>query len=137
MSPHEKHIAYWLFGLGGLVAGMVTVGGITRLTRSGLSMTDWSIHGGLPPMTESEWISEFERYKQYPEWQQRKSMSMSEFKFIYFWEYGHRMMGRFIGITFILPFTYFSLRNQIPKKLYFRLAALFSLGGLQVVIALI
>ena len=68
--------------MGGLVATMVTVGGVTRLTKSGLSMTDWSITGSFPPITEKDWNVEFERYKTYPEWQQRKSMTMDEFKFM-------------------------------------------------------
>lgn len=69
-ESNNKQIAYWLLGMSGLVAGMVTVGGITRLTRSGLSMTDWKLTGTLPPITKAEWEIEFERYKQYPEWQQ-------------------------------------------------------------------
>ncbi|KAH8061595.1 cytochrome C oxidase assembly protein [Aureococcus anophagefferens] len=71
----DKPVGYWLLGCGGLVAGMVSVGGLTRLTRSGLSMTDWKIQGGLPPQTDDEWQREFERYKRFPEWQQRQSMT--------------------------------------------------------------
>eukprot|EP01038_Epipyxis_sp_PR26KG_P008279 gene8279-11207_t len=123
-----KPVAYWLFGMGGLVAGMVTVGGITRLTRSGLSMTDWKLQGSLPPLTQEHWQQEFERYKQYPEWQQRKNMTIEEFKYIYFWEYGHRMMGRVIGITFVIPATYFISRGMIPRAYYGRFGLLFSLG---------
>lgn len=126
-----KQVAYWLLGMGGLVAGMVSVGGITRLTRSGLSMTNWSPQGGLPPLTEEEWAEEFKIYKSSPEGQQRKSMKMSEFKYIYFWEYGHRMMGRFIGVAFAVPFTYFAVRGFIPRMLYPRLGLLFGLGGMQ------
>lgn len=118
--------------MSGLVAGMVTIGGITRLTRSGLSMTDWTLSGGLPPTTTALWEVEFERYKQYPEWQQRKSMTLDEFKFIYAWEYGHRMMGRFLGVAFVVPLTYFSVRGMVPRFLYPRLALLFGLGGTQV-----
>jgi cytochrome c oxidase assembly protein subunit 15 len=115
--------------MGGLVAGMVTVGGITRLTRSGLSMTDWKLQGSLPPMNLQEWEREFERYKKYPEWQQRKSMTLEEFKFIYFWEWGHRMMGRGIGVAFTLPLLYFLSRGMIPRSSLPRMALLFSLGG--------
>ena len=78
-----KAIGYWLLGMSGLVAGMVTIGGITRLTRSGLSMTDWKLQGTLPPMNHEEWMREFDRYKQFPEWQQRKNMTLDEFKFIF------------------------------------------------------
>mmetsp|Transcript_10960 Transcript_10960/g.11384 ORF Transcript_10960/g.11384 Transcript_10960/m.11384 type:complete len:462 (+) Transcript_10960:54-1439(+) len=127
----SKPVAYWLFGMCGLVAGMVTVGGVTRLTRSGLSMTDWKIQGSLPPMNDAEWQIEFERYKTFPEWQQRKSMTVDEFKTIYWWEYGHRMMGRSLGVAFILPFTYFSVKKMIPKHLYPRLYLLLGLGGAQ------
>ena len=132
-DPKEhKAIAYWLLGMSGLVAGMVTVGGITRLTRSGLSMTDWTLSGGLPPTTTALWEIEFERYKQFPEWQQRKSMTLDEFKFIYAWEYGHRMMGRFLGVAFTVPLLYFSARGMVPRSLYPRLGLLFGLGGTQV-----
>ena len=124
-----RPVGVWLLGMGGLVAGMVTVGGITRLTRSGLSMTDWKLQGSLPPMNLQEWEREFERYKKYPEWQQRKSMTLEEFKFIYFWEWGHRMMGRGIGVAFTLPLLYFLSRGMIPRSSLPRMALLFSLGG--------
>ena len=114
-----------------LVAGMVTVGGITRLTRSGLSMTDWKLQGSLPPMSEDQWQTEFDRYKNFPEWKQRQSMTLSDFKYIYFWEYGHRMMGRFIGLAYVGPMIYFSARGMIPSFLYPRLGLLFGLGGTQ------
>ncbi len=126
-----KQVGYWLVGMSGLVAGMVTVGGITRLTRSGLSMTDWKLQGTLPPMTKEEWEIEFERYKQFPEWQQRKNMTMDEFKWIFFWEYGHRMMGRSLGFAFAGPLVYFGARGMIPRHMYGRMALLFSLGGAQ------
>ena len=127
----EKSIAYWLLGMSGLVAAMVSVGGITRLTRSGLSMTDWSITGRLPPTTQERWEEEFEIYKQFPEYQQRKSMTLDEFKFIFWWEYGHRMMGRFLGVAFTGPMIYFVARKKIPRWLAPRLAGLFTLGGMQ------
>lgn len=124
-----RPLAYWLFGVSALVAGMVTVGGVTRLTRSGLSMTDWKLQGSLPPMNTEEWEREFARYKTFPEWQQRKSMTLEEFKYIYFWEYGHRMFGRVIGMAFVLPGLYFGLTGRIPKAYYPRMALLFGLGG--------
>ena len=83
------------------VAGMVAVGGITRLTRSGLSMTSWKLEGSRPPVSQAEWEAEFARYKTFPEWRQRQSMTLEEFKFIYYWEWGHRMLGRSLGILFI------------------------------------
>lgn len=111
---------------------MVTVGGITRLTRSGLSMTDWKVQGTLPPLNQQQWEVEFEKYKKFPEYQQRQSMTVDEFKFIYFWEYGHRMMGRGIGLAFVFPLAYFSYKRMIPASLYPRLGMLFGLGGAQV-----
>jgi len=126
-----KPVAYWLLGMGGLVAGMVTIGGITRLTKSGLSMTDWKVQASMPPMNQKEWEAEFDRYKTYPEFQQRQNMTLDEFKYIFFWEYGHRMMGRFLGVAFAVPAVYFAARGKIPRTLYPRLGVLFSLGGLQ------
>lgn len=114
-----------------MVAGTIAVGGITRLTRSGLSMTDWSIQGGMPPRTTEEWEAEFQRYKQFPEFNQRQTMTLEEFKFIYHWEYGHRMLGRFLGVAFGLPALYFIARGRINKSLYPRLGLLFTLGGAQ------
>ncbi len=127
-----KPVAYWLFGVSALVAGMITVGGITRLTRSGLSMVDWKIQGRLTPMTKEDWEKEFDNYKKYPEWQQRKSMTLNEFKYIFFWEYGHRMMGRFIGFAYTAPLVYFLARGKIPRRMYARVGTLFALGGAQV-----
>jgi len=128
---NTKPVAYWLLGMSGLVACMVTIGGVTRLTRSGLSMTDWKIQGSLPPINNKEWEIEFTRYKTFPEWQQRKSMTLDEFKFIYAWEYGHRMFGRFLGIAFAGPAIYFASKGMIPSNLYPRLGTLFALGGTQ------
>ena len=127
----DKPVGYWLLGCGGLVAGMVSVGGLTRLTRSGLSMTDWKIQGGLPPMTADEWQREFERYKRFPEWQQRQSMTVEDFKFIYFWEYGHRMLGRVVGVAFGVPLAYFWSRGRLTPWLKPRLLGLLGLGGTQ------
>lgn len=124
-------VARWLFGTAGAVAIMTTVGGVTRLTRSGLSMTDWKLQGSLPPISQQEWQEEFDRYKQFPEYQQRKSMTLDEFKYIYFWEYLHRMMGRTIGLIYGVPLVYFAARGVIPRHLYGKLAALLGLGGAQ------
>ena len=127
-------VGYWLFGVATMVAGTVTIGGLTRITRSGLSMTDWTIHGSLPPITTEEWQVEFKRYQTFPEWKQRQSMTLSEFKQIYYWEYGHRILGRIIGIAFVVPFSYFSYKKMIPKSMYPRLGLLFSLGTVTVLI---
>lgn len=130
--PSSRPVAYWLFGMSGLVAGMISIGGITRLTRSGLSMTDWKLQGSLPPMNLEEWTAEFDRYKKFPEYQQRQSMTLDEFKYIYFWEYSHRMMGRGLGVAFAIPAVYFGARGMIPRHLLPRIAGLFALGGTQV-----
>lgn len=130
-TSQNRPLAYWLLTMSGLVAGMVTVGGVTRLTRSGLSMTDWKLQGSMPPMNAAEWEKEFNRYKEFPEWQQRKSMTIEVFKYIYFWEWGHRMMGRSLGFAFAIPAMYFGIRGMIPTTLYPRLATLFGLGGAQ------
>ncbi|KAJ1445794.1 COX15/CtaA family [Pelagophyceae sp. CCMP2097] len=114
-----------------MVAGMVTVGGITRLTKSGLSMTDWKVQGTMPPTTLAQWTVEFERYKLFPEWQQRKSMTLEEFKFIFWWEYGHRMLGRCVGVAFVGPLIYFAARGRLTAQLKPRLALLLGLGASQ------
>ncbi|RHY29763.1 hypothetical protein DYB32_005916 [Aphanomyces invadans] len=128
----NRPIAWWLMGCAGMVGAMVAVGGATRLTRSGLSMVTWKPHGGLPPITDAEWAEEFELYKKFPEYQQRKSMTVDEFKQIYFWEYSHRMLGRTVGLAFAAPLAYFLIRKRIPKEMYGRLATLFGLGAVQV-----
>ena len=121
----------WILGTAFSVVGMIHVGGVTRLTQSGLSMTSWSPLGSLPPITEKEWETEFARYKTYPEWQQRKSMTVSDFKFIYGWEYGHRMLGRVVGLVFVLPWAYFSAKKMIPKGYQGRMVGLLAMGGTQ------
>jgi len=121
----------WLLGTSGVVACLVSVGGVTRLTKSGLSMVDWKPFGTLPPLNLEEWNKEFERYKQYPEWSQRQSMTLDEFKSIYWWEYGHRMMGRTVGLIFVGPGVYLFARNKIPQGYKKRLLGLLGLGSLQ------
>lgn len=131
-TPTElRPVGYWLLGCAGMVVTMVTVGGITRITRSGLSMTDWKPHGGLPPITHAEWQVEFDKYKTFPEYSQRHNMSLSEFKRIYYWEYSHRMLGRVLGLTFVLPATYFALTRTLPSPLKRRLGLLLGLGATQ------
>ena len=123
----------WLFTVAALVILMVVVGGITRLTESGLSITEWKpVSGTLPPMNEAAWQAEFDAYKQIPEYQQlNRGMTLGEFKTIFFWEYIHRLLGRLIGLAFALPLLWFALRRQIPRGYGWRLTALLALGGLQ------
>lgn len=126
-------IANWLYGVALLVFAMVVVGGITRLTESGLSITEWNVvTGTLPPLSELAWAAEFAKYQQIPEYiEVNVGMTLAEFKNIYFWEYIHRLLGRLVGLAFALPFAYFALRRAIPRGYGWRLTALFALGGLQ------
>lgn len=132
-SAHNPHAAVgeWILGTAGMVVAMIHVGGVTRMTQSGLSMTTWHPLGTLPPLTEQAWLAEFDRYKEFPEWQQRQSMTLRDFQFIYAWEYGHRMMGRAIGVAFAVPWLYFSVRHRIPAGYQARMAGLFCMGGAQ------
>lgn len=135
-SRQEQALPYvrgWLYLTAFLVFIMVIVGGATRLTDSGLSITEWQpLLGAIPPLTEADWLAAFEKYKLIPEYQVvNKGMSLDEFKFIYWWEWAHRFLGRFIGIVFLLPFLYFALTGSLTRKMWGRLAVLFVLGGLQ------
>lgn len=126
-------IRVWLYLICLLVFIMVIIGGVTRLTDSGLSITEWKpLLGAIPPLNEAHWLQEFEKYRQIPEYQlQNKGMSLTEFQFIYWWEWGHRFFGRLIGVVYLVPFIWFAVRRSIPKPLYPKLLALFVLGGLQ------
>ncbi|MQL86907.1 hypothetical protein Taro_019440 [Colocasia esculenta] len=129
-SAARKKVGIWLFGCSAWVFSLVVLGGITRLTRSGLSMTDWKFTGRLPPLSEDEWKLEFEKYQQSPEYKRvNRGMSVEEFKFIYWMEYAHRMWGRGLGIVFVLPFTYFLAKGFIRRPLGLRLSGLFALGA--------
>eukprot|EP00252_Welwitschia_mirabilis_P027289 TRINITY_DN9328_c0_g1_i1.p1 TRINITY_DN9328_c0_g1~~TRINITY_DN9328_c0_g1_i1.p1 ORF type:complete len:470 (-),score=51.27 TRINITY_DN9328_c0_g1_i1:45-1454(-) len=128
----EVKVAAWLFGCATWVFSMVLLGGVTRLTRSGLSMTDWKFTGNLPPSTDEEWQLEFDKYKQSPEYKRvNKGMSLQDFKFIYWMEYAHRMWGRALGIVFAGPFLYFVSKGYIKRQLSIRLSALFAMGAAQ------
>ncbi|CAI5700604.1 unnamed protein product [Peronospora effusa] len=127
----NRPIAYWIFGTAVLVGSTIAVGGATRLTRSGLSMVEWKPQGSLPPTTRDEWEEQFEIYKQFPEYKQRQNMTMEEFKRIFWWEYGHRMLGRTIGLVYTVPLVYFMLRKKLPRELYKRFGILFALGATQ------
>ena len=131
-NPH-KVLIYWLLTGCVLTALMVIIGGVTRLTESGLSMTDWQlISGAIPPLNEVDWQEAFEEYKQFPEYQKvNKGMSLSEFKFIFFWEYFHRVFGRLIGLVFIIPFLFFWLKKKISKELMPKIILIFMLGCFQ------
>jgi len=125
----------WLSFIALLVFAMVVVGGITRLTESGLSITEWKpITGALPPLSEAAWASEFEKYRQIPEYIEINGpagMTLAQFKFIYFWEWVHRLLGRLVGVAFALPLAWFWVKRAIPVGYKLRFVALMALGGLQ------
>lgn len=116
-----------------LVAAMVTVGGATRLTDSGLSIVEWRpVTGAIPPLSDDAWRVEFEKYKSIPEYEiVNQGMSVAEFKRIYWWEWGHRLLGRLLGVAFLLPFLYFLFTRRIDRRLGLKLGGIFVLGGLQ------
>ncbi|ANI78524.1 MULTISPECIES: COX15/CtaA family protein [Sphingobium] len=132
-APRPASIARWLLAVAALVFCMVVVGGITRLTESGLSITQWKpIAGAIPPITHDQWMEAFRLYQQIPEYQQlRQGMTLSDFQFIFFWEWVHRLLGRLIGVAFALPLLWFAWRRAIPIGYGLRLVALLALGGLQ------
>ena len=105
---YDRQIAYWLFFSAAVIFGMILLGGVTRLTNSGLSMVDWKpIMGVIPPLTEADWQGMFLKYQQFPEYQKiNLGMSLEEFKYIFMYEYLHRVLGRLIGIIFIVPFLF-------------------------------
>lgn len=132
-SDRSTPVAIWLAVMAVLVLAMVVVGGATRLTDSGLSITQWKpVTGAIPPLTAQDWAAEFARYKQIPQYQQvNKGMSLEAFQSIYWWEWSHRLLGRLLGVAFALPLAIFAIRRQIPRRLIWRCAVLFVLGGLQ------
>lgn len=128
-----RSLMYWLFVVAAMIVAMVVIGGITRLTESGLSITQWKpISGTLPPLTDAAWQAEFDNYKKIPEYYElNRSMTLAGFKAIFFWEYLHRLFGRLIGLAYALPLIWFSVRRMVPKGYGIRLIALLALGGLQ------
>ncbi len=131
-------LARWLFMVAALVVAIVAVGGITRLTESGLSITEWKpVTGALPPLNEAQWQADFAAYKQIPQYTKMNGpagMTLEEYKFIYFWEWVHRLIARVIGLAFALPLAWFWLRGAIPQGFKPRLMGLLALGGMQGVV---
>jgi cytochrome c oxidase assembly protein subunit 15 len=128
-----RAVAIWLLVCCALVFAIVVVGGVTRLTHSGLSITEWQpIVGTLPPLSAGEWDEAFVKYQATPEYREvNKGMSLDAFKSIFWWEYAHRLLGRVVGAAFALPLAWFVLRRKLPSGLALPLIAIFSLGGLQ------
>lgn len=137
VAPSDRtrpgQLSVWLFVVAALVFLMVIVGGTTRLTQSGLSMVRWEpVRGVVPPLSEADWRAEFDAYKAYPQYQKlNTTMTLGEFKVIYFWEYLHRLLGRILGLVLALPFFWFLARRAIPARYGWRLAGLVALVGLQ------
>ncbi len=133
MKKDNKKVVYWLLTGCMLIFIMVIVGGITRLTHSGLSISNYKlISGTIPPMNEQEWNEAFDLYKQYPEYQKiNNQFTLEDFKDIYFWEWIHRVIGRFIGIVFIIPFIYFLIRKQLTKETIKKCIILMFMGSFQ------
>ena len=132
-APKPRAIATWLLIVAGLVLLMVVVGGITRLTESGLSMVRWEpVSGAIPPLNEAAWQAEFNHYKASPQYQQvNRGMTLADFKTIFFWEYVHRLLGRLIGLAFALPLAWFAWKRAIPQGMGWKLGGLLGLGALQ------
>jgi cytochrome c oxidase assembly protein subunit 15 len=132
---NNKSVIIWLLSGCLLLFIMVVVGGITRLTNSGLSMTDWHlVTDTFPPLTEAKWQETFERYKQFPEYQKiniHNDFNLSDYKFIYFWEWFHRFIGRIIGLVFLIPFVYFLAKKRLSTETIKKCIVLLAMGGFQ------
>jgi heme a synthase len=130
---NDRAVRWWLFAVAALIAIMVLVGGATRLTESGLSITEWKpLTGTLPPLSQEQWTQAFEGYKAIPQYRELNAgMSLSEFKSIFWWEWSHRLLGRVIGMAYFLPFLWFLWRGYLSGELKRRLWGIFALGGLQ------
>lgn len=129
----RRLVRIWLYALATMVLLIVFVGGATRLTESGLSITEWEpIHGVIPPMNEAEWQEEFLKYQQIPQFEVvNPDMTLSEFKGIFFWEWTHRLLARFVGVVFAVPFLFLLFTGRIERRLWPQLVTIFILGGLQ------
>ena len=132
-ASHPKAVAIWLFVVAALIAGMVTIGGLTRLTGSGLSITEWKpVTGVVPPLSDGTWQAEFAKYQRIPQFlHENPHMNVAQFKAIYWWEWSHRLLGRLLGFAFLLPFLFFAVTGAIARADYPRMLGLFALGGLQ------
>ena len=132
-AANRRAVSRWLAFAALLIFALVTVGGMTRLTDSGLSITEWKpIHGVMPPLSDADWQEEFAKYKQIPEYAQvNPDMELSGFKRIFWWEWAHRFIARMVGVVFALPLVFFWLTGRLESALKPRLIGLLALGGLQ------
>ncbi|MBB3949781.1 COX15/CtaA family protein [Aureimonas jatrophae] len=133
IARNRQHVRRWLYAVALLIVALVVVGGATRLTESGLSITEWKpIHGVVPPLSAAEWQEEFDLYKQIPQYQViNRGMSLGEFKTIYWWEWAHRFLARSVGFAFAVPLALFWLTGRLERWLKPRLVFLLALGGIQ------
>ena len=132
-TPEKRAVRWWLFSIALLIAIMVLVGGATRLTESGLSIVEWKpVTGALPPLTEAQWTQAFDAYKTIPQYRALNAgMTLAAFKTIFWWEWSHRLLGRVIGVAYLLPFLWFLWRGGLSAELKRRLWLIFALGALQ------
>lgn len=130
---HQRHIAIWLLLVCTMIFGMVILGGVTRLTGSGLSMVSWNpIMGVIPPLSDAQWQHAFEQYQQFPEYKDKNlHMDVHQFKSIFWFEYAHRLLGRLIGVAFFVPFLYFLVRRRFSRNMVPQLVTMFLLGAFQ------
>lgn len=137
VSSKEDHdrrlVRYWLYAVFVVLIAIVMVGGATRMTGSGLSITEWKpIHGVIPPLNHAEWLEEFDKYRQIPQYQQiNKGMSLEAFQSIFWWEWAHRMLARFVGFLVAVPLAFFWVTGRLKGGLKYRMLGLLALGGLQ------
>jgi cytochrome c oxidase assembly protein subunit 15 len=132
----SRSLRIWLYSVAALIALMVMVGGATRLTESGLSITEWKpVAGTLPPLGSAQWSAEFEKYRATTQYKElNRGMMLPDFKKIYWWEWAHRFLGRLIGAAFALPFLFFAVSKNLPRALVLKLGGILALGGLQGVV---
>jgi cytochrome c oxidase assembly protein subunit 15 len=133
LAPDRRAVGIWLLAVAALIVAMLAVGGLTRLTGSGLSITQWDpIMGAIPPTSDAAWHDAFVKYQQIPQYRlENHGMSLEGFKAIFWWEWTHRLLGRLIGFAFFVPFVWFAWRGAIARKEWPRMVLLFALGGLQ------
>lgn len=131
--PANKAVGIWLLVVAGLIVAMLAVGGLTRLTGSGLSITEWDpLIGAIPPLSHADWLSAFAKYQQIPQYRlENAGMTLEGFKAIFWWEWAHRFLGRTIGFAFLVPFAWFAVTGRIQRKDWGRMVLLFLMGGLQ------
>lgn len=135
-SDRSRAVAVWLLITAALVVAMVVIGGLTRLTGSGLSITQWKpVSGVLPPLSEAQWQAEFARYRAIPQFRfVNPDMSLAQFRFIYFWEWSHRLLARLVGAIFLAPLIWFAVRREIPRRLWGQMSGVILLLGLEPIV---